>query len=41
MIISVASGIPFDSTVTEAIIHAIPIIEYAKNGVSKSIETLW
>jgi MinD superfamily P-loop ATPase len=39
--IEVASRIPFDNTVTEAMIRGVPIIEYAENDVSRSIEALW
>ena len=39
--IEVAGRIPFDSIVTEAIAHGLPVVEYARNGVSHQIEALW
>jgi MinD superfamily P-loop ATPase len=39
--IEVAGRIPFDSTVTEAMVHGLPVVEYSQNGVSHQIESLW
>jgi MinD superfamily P-loop ATPase len=39
--IEVAGRIPFDSTVTKAMVHGLPVVEYAKDGVSQQIEVLW
>ena len=39
--IEVAGRIPFDSIVTEAIAHGLPVVEYVRNGVSHQIEALW
>ncbi|MFC1874799.1 ATP-binding protein [Chloroflexota bacterium] len=37
----VAARIPFDNAVTEAMIQGVPVVEYARNGVSQRIEALW
>jgi len=39
--IEVASKIPFDNVVTEAIVHRLPVVEYCHNSVTKEIEKLW
>lgn len=39
--IEVASKIPFDKTVIEALVKGMPIVEYSHNGVTKQIEALW
>ncbi len=39
--VEVASRIPFDNIFTEAMVHGLPVVEYAHNGVSRQIETLW
>jgi len=39
--VEVATRIPFDNIVTEAIAHGLPVVEYAQNGVSHQIEALW
>lgn len=39
--ISVASKIPFDNVVTEALVHGVPVVEYSTGGVSQEIEKLW
>ncbi len=39
--IEVAGRIPFDNTVTEAMVHGLPVVEYARNGVSRQIEAIW
>jgi len=37
----VVARIPFDSVVTEAMVHGVPVVEYSRNGVSHQIERLW
>jgi MinD superfamily P-loop ATPase len=39
--ISVVSKIPFDNTVTEALVHGVPVVEYADGGVTREIMKLW
>ncbi|MFC2048371.1 ATP-binding protein [Chloroflexota bacterium] len=39
--VEVAARIPFDNTVTQAIIAGLPVVEYSRNGVSRQIEALW
>ena len=39
--VEVTVRIPFDNVVTEAMIHGLPVVEYARNGVASQIETLW
>jgi MinD superfamily P-loop ATPase len=39
--IEVAGRIPFDNTVTEAMVHGLPVVEYANNSVARQIEGLW
>ena len=39
--IQVASKIPFDNVVTEALVHGVPVVEYADGRVSQEIRTLW
>jgi len=39
--IEVASKIPFDNVVTEALVHSVPVVEYANGSVSHQIEALW
>jgi MinD superfamily P-loop ATPase len=39
--ISVASKIPFDNVVTEALVHGVPVVEYSAGDVSQEIEKLW
>jgi MinD superfamily P-loop ATPase len=39
--IEVASQIPFDRTVIEALVKGMPIVEYSRNGVAQRIEALW
>ncbi len=36
-----AARIPFDNVFTESIVRGIPVVEYSRNGVAKSIESLW
>ena len=39
--IDIASKIPFDDVVTEALVHGLPVVEYSQRGVVHQIETLW
>ena len=39
--VEVAARIPFDTVVTEAMIHGVPVTEYRRNDVSHQIEALW
>ncbi len=39
--VPIASRIPFDNIVTEAMVHGQPLVEYAPNGVSRQLEILW
>jgi MinD superfamily P-loop ATPase len=39
--ISVVSKIPFDNTVTEALVHGVPVVEYADSGAAREIMKLW
>jgi MinD superfamily P-loop ATPase len=39
--IEVASRIPFDNVVTEAMVQGLPIVEYGDNSVSRQINLLW
>ena len=39
--VEVISKIPMDNVVTEALIHRMPVVEYARNGVSAEIRRLW
>ena len=39
--LDVAAKIPFDNTATEAMVRGLPLVEYAHNGVSQQIQTLW
>jgi MinD superfamily P-loop ATPase len=39
--VRVVAKIPFDNVVTEAMVHGLPLVEYAHNGVSHQIEALW
>jgi MinD superfamily P-loop ATPase len=39
--VEVAARIPFDNTVTEAMVAGLPVVEYSRNGVSHHIEVLW
>ena len=39
--VRVATRIPFDNIVTEAIACGLPVVEYVRNGVSHQIEALW
>lgn len=39
--IELASVIPFDNVVTEALVRGLPVVEYSNSQVSKNIEKLW
>lgn len=39
--VEVASRIPFDNAVTEAMVQGLPVVEYSNNQVSRQIERLW
>jgi len=39
--VGVASKIPFDNIVIEALIQGLPIIEYSQGKITQEIETLW
>ena len=39
--VEVATRIPFDNTVTKAMVAGLPVVEYSRNGVSHQIEELW
>jgi len=39
--IEVAARISFDNTVTEAIVHGLPVVEYCDNKVTGQIKGLW
>ena len=39
--IEVASKIPFDNVVTEAIVHGLPVVEYSSNKATQEIKGLW
>jgi MinD superfamily P-loop ATPase len=37
----IASKIPFDNVVTEALVQGLPVVEYSQNRVAHEIEKLW
>jgi len=39
--VDVASEIPFDNVVTEALVYGVPVVEYTDGRVSQEISTLW
>ena len=39
--VEVASRIPFDNIVTEALVHGVPVVEYSQGRVTREIEKLW
>ena len=39
--VTVAARIPYDNSVTEAMVRGVPVVEYSHNGISRQIETLW
>ncbi|MFC1963992.1 ATP-binding protein [Chloroflexota bacterium] len=38
---TVAARIPYDNSVTEAMVRGVPVVAYSRNGISQQIETLW
>ncbi|MBA7632773.1 Ion-translocating oxidoreductase complex subunit B [subsurface metagenome] len=39
--VEIASKIPFDNVVTEAVVQGLPVVEYGHNRVSQQIDLLW
>ena len=39
--VEVAARVPFDNTVTEAIVQGLPVVEYSQGRVTQEIESLW
>ncbi len=39
--IGVASKIPFDNVVTEALVRGLPVVEYSNNNVGQQLKGLW
>ena len=39
--IEMASRIPFDNVVTEAIVHGLPVVEYSEGKITQEIGSLW
>ena len=39
--VEVASRIPFDNVVTEALVQGLPVVEYSQGEVAQEIESLW
>ena len=39
--VKVASKIPFDNVVTEALVQGLPVVEYSQGKVTREIESLW
>jgi MinD superfamily P-loop ATPase len=39
--VGVASKIPFDNVVTEALVQGLPVVEYCRGRVAQEIESLW
>jgi len=39
--VDIAIRIPFDNVVTEAMVHGLPLVEYAHNGISQQVKMLW
>jgi len=39
--VEVAARVPFDNTVTEAIVEGLPVVEYSQGRVTQEIESLW
>ena len=39
--VEVAAKIPFDNTVTRAMVAGMPVVEYSRNSVAHQIEALW
>ena len=39
--VPITARIPFDNVVTEAMVHGLPLVEYAHNGISQQVKMLW
>jgi len=39
--VELASKIPFDNVVTEALVRGVPVVEYSDGRVSREIGALW
>ncbi|MFC2020839.1 ATP-binding protein [Chloroflexota bacterium] len=39
--VEIVARIPFDNVVTEAMVRGLPVVKYARNGVSRQIKALW
>ncbi len=39
--VEVASKIPFDNVITEALVQGLPVVEYSQGKVTHEIESLW
>jgi len=39
--VSIAGYIPYDEIVTEAMVHATPVVKYKRNDTSRAFEDLW
>jgi MinD superfamily P-loop ATPase len=39
--VELASKIPFDNVVTEALVRRVPVVEYSRNRVAQELEKLW
>jgi len=39
--VEVATKIPFDNVVTEALVEGLPVVEYSQGKVAQEVETLW
>ena len=39
--VELAARVPFDNTVTEAIVQGLPVVEYSSGRVTQEIESLW
>jgi len=39
--VELASRIPFDNVVTEALVRRVPVVEYSRNRVAQELEKLW
>jgi len=39
--VEVATRIPFDNVVTEALVQGLPVVEYSQDKVTQEIESLW
>ena len=39
--VEMATNIPFDNVVTEAIVRGLPVVEYSQGQVTHQIESLW